>query len=959
MSLYGALFGGVSGLRAQASRIATISDNIANVNTVGYKQARATFSSLVVNGSNNAISYQTGGVRAGTRYDISRSGLLASTESSTDIAIAGAGFFVVRSTAEVVAGDSSSQPLFTRAGRFTQDERANFVNEQGFFLQGWPLDRDGRLPGEPGNTNTTAFTNFDSLETVNVEDTSGLATATTRISLIGVNLQATEDIFPGQDATIVPDINDVNNFNVNAQAILVGDEYGLATANNLHRGDQFEINTGLGLSYDYEYGGFTIGRDINTAGSVGDTGISNTAPVAFGFAGTNVRTVAALSGVVEITIPNHGLLSGDQINLAGFAAAIDGITPAELNAGPFVVQVTGLNTFTITTTGSATAGNVSSNPAGPTADIRQFAGRVLDANTPTQAFLAISGVAEFTPAALNFTITTPTTGTVTFRYVNASPNAVNGEFNSLATLASAIDEVNGLTARVVGGRLVVSAENASESISFGNGDDVGSFSPGLRGIDWVRELGLQDIATGNRRFNSLQGLATLVNGDAGLGAEVENPLSNSSLIIRVDDPQDTLIVQDLQTPPVATTIGSTEITITSPAPAATPVAGDPIEITFAISPATAGLAVGDFVNIQDLVINSGAVPAGLLADGNFEVIATTAGTDFTIRAFTPTGFTVPAGGGPFDPLSNNNRISVLGVSNQGSVTSALGLTSSLLGGAFTPQSTGVLGPRYDSSGTVGQNLASGDLTAQFSRNVTIFDSLGAGHDLRLSFIKVAVNTWAVEVHALPPTDINTALPDGQVATGTVSFNGDGSLRSVSSGLTAPVTINWLNGALPSTLNLDLGNAGQPFGTPGATSIGDSSGLGQSSGAYDSQDIEQNGAPVGELVSVFIDEQGRVIASFSNNESQALYQLPLADFASPEGLTPLSGNVFSQSGDSGEANLREAGTNGLGVIRSNSIEQSNVELSEELTDIIIAQRSYQANTRVISTTDELLEQLNQL
>lgn len=145
MSLYGALFGGVSGLNGQGSKIAIVSDNIANVNTIGYKESEALFETLVIN-SSSTVAYQTGGVRAESRMNVDQQGLLLSTATPTDIAISGAGFFSVNANI-----DGSGQPLYTRAGSFRQDSLGNFVNAQGFYLQGWPLDREGRLPGEPGN----------------------------------------------------------------------------------------------------------------------------------------------------------------------------------------------------------------------------------------------------------------------------------------------------------------------------------------------------------------------------------------------------------------------------------------------------------------------------------------------------------------------------------------------------------------------------------------------------------------------------------------------------------------------------------------------------------------------------------------------------------------------------------------------------------------------------------------
>ncbi len=952
MSLYGALFGGVSGLKAQSSRIGAISDNIANVNTIGYKQARAAFSTLVVNGG-GGVSYQTGGVRAGTIYDISRQGLLATTESSTDIAISGQGFFVVRQTANVIAGDTSSLPLFTRAGSFRQDELGNFVNSQGFYLQGWPLDRDGRLPGEPGNLNSTAATNFDSLETVNIESASGIAQATTSIEL-GANLNAGEVIFPGQAATLRPDINDLANFNINAEAIMAGDEYGLATSNNLNRGDGFQVVTGLGLSYSYEYGGYTVGRDITTSGAAnfGDNELDNTALRALGAAAGAIQ-FGPTANTFTINLSSHGLIVGDTINLSGVPGAGIGATPqAELLAPLTVTQVLSSGSIVVAVSTphlGALGGNA--NPGGIAVDNRIYAGNIFDASTATQAFFGTTTTLGFTPSSLNFTITTPTLGARTFQYVNGSPNAAEGQFNNLSTLAEAINQVNGLTARVVSGRLMVSSENASESVTFANGDAVGTTA--ARGIDWVGELGLEDVASGSRRYNSMAGLAALVNGDSGVAAEIINPLSNSSLSIRVSDPTDTLTIRDLPDLPFSVP-AAPATAVTLPAGAFT--AGSAIDIDIADAGFPTTLNLGDRVNLRGMGAGLGGLPGQLPNGGPFEIVAVNPGVGYTVRVITPVAVTL-AGGAV--AASVGNSANIVGESNQGSVTSALGVTPSLLGGAYTPQNTGVLGPRYDSSGTVGQNLASGDLTAQFSRNVRIFDSLGTGHDIRFSFIKIANNTWAAEVHVIPPTDVNSALPDGQLAVGTITFNGDGSLRSVSSSLTNPITANWVNGSIASELTLDLGTAGQPFGTVGATAIGLTDGLSQFNSSYNVAFANQNGAPVGQLVSVSIDAQGKLIASYSNGETQELYQLPIADFASPEGLTPVSGNVYAQSRDSGEANLREAGTNGTGTVVSAALEQSNVDLAEQLTDMIVAQRAYQANTRVIRTTDELLEQLNQL
>ncbi|MDX2095105.1 MAG: flagellar hook-basal body complex protein [Alphaproteobacteria bacterium] len=948
MSLYGALFGGVSGLAAQSSKIGTISDNIANVNTVGYKQATATFSSLVVN-SSSAVSFQTGGVRAGTRLDIDKQGLLQSTQSPTDLAISGGGFFVVRSVPDGSVGGTAATPLYTRAGSFSPDALGNFVNAQGQFLQGWPLDRDGRLPGEVGNPNTTAFTNFDSLKPVNVETASGVAQGTSTLAL-GANLKASEVIFPGESGTLLSDASNAANLNLAADKIYVGSEFGLASADSSRRGDQFSVSTGNGLQFNYEFGGFTIGRSITTpigANNFGDAGADNTASIALS-AASDIKFDTGSSFL--ITIPSHGLIGGDQVTLTGFAAAV-GATPAsELNA-QHVVQRVDADTLriTVSTAHGGVAGANAGPGVGPTADTRQFQGNVLDASSATQTFLGQTGTASFTTASQTFTITTATTGTQTFRYSATAPNTLSGEFNNLNSLASAIDSVNGLTARVTSGRLVVGAEDASQAVTFANGDAVGTSTQ--RGIDWLEELDLSNIAIGNRRFSSLQGLANLVNSDDGVSAVVNSPLSSATLDIRVDDPLDTITFSDVPDVNFSIPVAGTPIAI----PAGTFPVGSAIDlvITDAAQPAT--LNPGDSVYISGLTNGLGGLPGAFPNGGPYQVIAKTAGT-YTVRIPAPAAVTLA--GGNFAAAAAN-KVSIAGESNQGSLLAHLGMVTSLGGAAYTPQTTGVLGPRYDPTGAIGKNLASGDITAQFSRNVRIFDSLGSGHDLRFSFIKIADNSWGVEVHSIPETDVSTSLVDGQVVTGTINFNGDGTLRSISSSLSAPFSINWTNGAIASDITLNLGTAGQPFGTVGAATTGLSDGLSQFDSAYNVNFANQNGAPVGQLVSVAIDKDGIVNASYSNGQTQRLFKIPLASFANPNGLEALSGNIFTQTRASGEVNLREANTNGTGTIVAAALEQSNVDLAEQLTDIIVAQRSYQANTKVIKTVDQLLDDLNRI
>jgi flagellar hook protein FlgE len=162
----------------------------------------------------------------------------------------------------------------------------------------------------------------------------------------------------------------------------------------------------------------------------------------------------------------------------------------------------------------------------------------------------------------------------------------------------------------------------------------------------------------------------------------------------------------------------------------------------------------------------------------------------------------------------------------------------------------------------------------------------------------------------------------------------------------PVGINWLDASGPndSSIALDLGT------------LGAADGLSQFSSDYNISFVIQNGAEVGELNGVTIDQEGFVIASFTNGATQKIYKLPIATFANPLALDPRTGNVYGQTAASGEFNLRDAGQGGAGMIAPSSLESANVDLAEEFTKMIVTQRAYSANARVITTTDEMLDEL---
>lgn len=189
MTLFGALTSGVSGLTAQSSAMGAISDNITNVNTIGYKGVQVDFQTLVTVQTSTTF-FSAGGVQSRPRQDTGVQGLLQSSTSQTDLAISGNGFFVVN---EANRPTLSNEFLFTRAGSFFQDNEGFLRNTSGFYLQGWPTDASGNVI--PNNTSLSIpnqnVISTDFLATVNLNRVGGTATATRTIA-IGTNLPSTD-----------------------------------------------------------------------------------------------------------------------------------------------------------------------------------------------------------------------------------------------------------------------------------------------------------------------------------------------------------------------------------------------------------------------------------------------------------------------------------------------------------------------------------------------------------------------------------------------------------------------------------------------------------------------------------------------------------------------------------------------------------------------------------------------
>ena len=196
MSINSAMQAGVAGLSANSAALAAISQNISNVNTVGYKRVQGEFST-VMNSQTRGSGYAAGGVAAVTRHYISQEGQLTRSTSSTDMGISGQGFFVVTEKGDNLTATDSR--LFTRAGAFTKDNQGYLRNTAGLYLQGWPVDSDGNIQTDPSDLNR--------LRSINIGTVGGTAEPTTRVQL-NANLWDGQTVSPYVAAVNKRDVPD-------------------------------------------------------------------------------------------------------------------------------------------------------------------------------------------------------------------------------------------------------------------------------------------------------------------------------------------------------------------------------------------------------------------------------------------------------------------------------------------------------------------------------------------------------------------------------------------------------------------------------------------------------------------------------------------------------------------------------------------------------------------------------
>lgn len=312
--------------------------------------------------------------------------------------------------------------------------------------------------------------------------------------------------------------------------------------------------------------------------------------------------------------------------------------------------------------------------------------------------------------------------------------------------------------------------------------------------------------------------------------------------------------------------------------------------------------------------------------------------------------------GKFTVTNNTGNATALNI-----LWTNVGTTSATVNSPFSP----MIGFTADSSLAAGSSatsanaggnfdVANASTTSNFSTTMTVYDSLGNPHQVTTYFRKSSTaasgNTWQWYAVVPKADSANSPTTDEIQARGTLTFDTNGALNSAST-ITYPTGgFDFAGGAsLNQAIAFNFGTSilSGGTGTNGVTQYGSNSSI---------TDQRQDGYASGSLLGSSIDSNGIITGIFSNGRTRSLGQIALASFRTPSALTLMGKNLYAESSDSGQPLVGAPGNSGRGSINSSALELSTVDIAEEFVKMISAQRGFQANSKVITTTDEMLSEL---
>jgi flagellar hook protein FlgE len=390
-------------------------------------------------------------------------------------------------------------------------------------------------------------------------------------------------------------------------------------------------------------------------------------------------------------------------------------------------------------------------------------------------------------------------------------------------------------------------------------------------------------------------------------------------------------------------------------------------------------AFEDYLTVSNASINeSGAVVAkpqymnnvqGTIAQSSDPLALAIAGQGF-FAVSQPTNAPIAGALTTFSPTQYYTRTGDFQLNQNGYIVNSAGqylngwtvnsATSAVNANALVPIQVNQtsFNPVATSQVTLSANLPATPATGTaVSSQVNVYDSLGTSHSITLNWTQNATNDWTVSVNS-PDDTTSPAVGSAEVKFGTTSGNAvaSGTVGSLSNATGSMTTTGYTAGSPANlTFTTNFGQGAQTI-TLNLGDFGQSTGLTQYAGTtYSLAGLTQNGVPPGSFSSITTNTSGDVSVNYSNGQSQVIAQVPVVTFASPNSLQNQNGQSFTATTTSGNPLAQNAGTNGAGSLVTGSVEQSNVDIATQFTALIVAQQAYSANTKVVTSANQMLQE----
>ena len=1061
MSLFGALKSGVSGLNAQSSAMSIISDNIANVNTIGYKANSASFSTLVTK-QTSSTRYTSGGVQCRTRAGVDVQGLLSSTSYSTDLGISGNGFFVTTQTAQPSKDDLWS---YTRVGTFTVDENGYLRNDNGYYLQAWPLkafdgEENASLVQVGDNMFMKAYTDAsgstvyindniidsDNMQPINLNTIGGTAQETQNISF-GANLPADDPVFdpanpeaggrhsssvliydslgnshnakltftktengtwsldigmPSGAATLITyssseTTNDATQDVYSARAQMeftsIPTNHSTISMETNGKNYVFEFTTDGTTTYspkanevvvpvDLSSGIVTVGDAVDKFNEVIQATLPSAGRFSVGADGTTLEVQQSNSGsAIKFKVSTTACLQS-----ATNPDPVTGISTGEFELPEIDWDVKntaridfssdnlddylgksitiGTNTYVFSDTEAATSnGVVTINISDlinrgtgkiDTVKLVSLLKQTINDNEPDyDRYVASGSTLEINPSSTgaNILVSSGNSASVTFQSTNIA--AYVGQTVTIGDIAGGTSKTYKFT------------DNAG--ITSGTILDDGSIAVNISDLYEKDRTSAAPIGVMNALYNTMQAYyknavgiedlsnyfqvngATMVSSSKYLEATTSQAELNKDTLtfkstdindyngksVKIDGTTYTFSrgVSNSTTLDLDKLINTQTLTFTN-----IPSENDTVTINGTTYTFVNGPAGTNQISIDDPALGS--------AEDAMKALAAVAGVEGS-----RTGATLTLSGNVISENSANANIT-----ETVDPTTIMTALAKLAGVAEHQTGASLVLTAYGTNAITDNTVVNADLTTDTTNEdrMTFGTTQGIGEALDIvgknngkQFNQPDTTGMLVLTNTFSFNNVENAQSGSIIPA--VSFNADGTPKEIN---TSKIAIEWGNGASDMTdnyyessqINLYIGDANT------------ANGLTQLAGKFTTNYVTQDGAKYGNYTGVSISEDGIVTAIFDNGETRAIAQIPIATFVDANALEALTGNAYIETTSSGNATLRTAGEGGAGVISSNSLEESTVDIAEEFTDMITTQRAYSAASKIITTADSMLEEL---